>query len=787
MESLETIQTRHRKEQRELQARITNKKKNATKKTRKGVNDECAELERQLKERQERELAALNGDAGAGAGDTTADDGPDEQAGEEREEVDGQVNGTRSTDVIAQKLKEVRFDEPPEQQHGSDSNGIGQGEQQQQQQGKKRNRQKERMARRAAEQEAAAAAAEQEAANMTDHREVEKTYLLKEFKAHGLVEQEIRPDGHCLFSAVADQLLSRGVPLWVAEEEGEEGVKGKEGIPPYKLVRKKATEYMEAHADDFAPFLEEPLEAYTRKMRDTAEWGGQLELQALANAYGVEIKVLQDGRTETIEPSDMGEGKIPIRDVQVSSVIPNSFMRGIAATVGTPPQDLILLPWPELNNTWIYNQGFCDAVYIWNYFCCLTRRGGYYLESESTTWVKANDITLAGGAPIEAETQRELGIGKLITSSLGGTDKFTFNTTGNLVDFPVGLPTMNWDDGPTMLHAMGMGTNSTILNVLFQTRRIGSRVWSMFWCRIWAALDGSSLDGSVVFGGYDQQKTAGKGYTQPLDSSEDAGCSTGMAVQISKLTLHNFYVETADLLESSTRIMACIVPQHELLLNGPASIIDSFQDSTGLKAVNYSHGLHRGASQYNISEVLGGDLTISLSMGLDIRVPSNQFLVPLEDIDDGGSRVVDTQQRELLIGTLTSSKTATLGRYFLTSAYLMVDLDANSFTLWQANPTTDSKLVGVGNTGCGDTTPPNPGTGAAPRLSGGSIAGIVVGVTVGTTVLGLVTRPPNLRDEASRLSELPVLDSTKPLHHTDNELHGSPAAVSEVNGQARHI
>ncbi|KAI1088799.1 hypothetical protein F5B19DRAFT_406755 [Rostrohypoxylon terebratum] len=295
MESLETIQTRHRKEQRELQARITNKKKNATKKTRKGVNDECAELERQLKERQEQELAALNGGEDADADDTTAAGAPDER--DERDE-DGQVNGT---DTITGKLKEVRFDEPSGANNNNNTNGEEGGQQQQQSQGKKRNRQKERMARRAAEQEAATAAAEQEAANMTDYRKVEKTYLLKEFKANGLVEREIRPDGHCLFSAIADQLQARNISLSSAGEGDVDG-EGKRELP-YKVVRRRATEYMEKHPDDFAPFLEEPLDGYVRKMRDTAEWGGQLELTALANAYGVEIKVLQDGRTDTIEPS----------------------------------------------------------------------------------------------------------------------------------------------------------------------------------------------------------------------------------------------------------------------------------------------------------------------------------------------------------------------------------------------------------------------------------------------------------------------------------------------------
>ncbi|KAI1799093.1 cysteine proteinase [Daldinia bambusicola] len=309
MESLETIQARHRKEQRDLQARITNKKKNATKKTRKGVNDECAELERQLKERQEQELAALNGEV----------DNEEDTAGEIEEQEDEKPNGTSrkdATDGIAEQLDRTNISQQPPEPNSSTTQLPPQ--QQQQQQPKKRNRQKERMARRAAEQEAAAAAAEQEAANMTDHRKLEKTYLLKAFQAHHLVEKEIQPDGHCLFSAVADQLEARGVPLSLGlganadadtetETETEKEKEGKiKGLPAYRVVRRAATEYMAAHAEDFAPFLEEPLDAYVRRIRDTAEWGGQLELSALANAYGVEIKVLQDGRTETIEPNPGG-------------------------------------------------------------------------------------------------------------------------------------------------------------------------------------------------------------------------------------------------------------------------------------------------------------------------------------------------------------------------------------------------------------------------------------------------------------------------------------------------
>ncbi|KAM7195429.1 hypothetical protein V8F20_007488 [Naviculisporaceae sp. PSN 640] len=299
-ETLEQLQARHRKEAKDLQGRITSKKKNATKKTRKFVNDECAELERALKERHEEEVRALLGE---------------EPPAQEEEEEEDQAAGEEVNGELAAGLKSVQIKEPAQrQQQQAQQNG---GDQQQAggQGGKKRNRQKDRLARRAAEAEAAAIAAESEAANMTDYRSIERSSMLKQFETHGLEEKEIAPDGHCLFSAVADQLAVYGVNLDVPIP-GYAGDKGTEGGAGYRKVRQVAAGYMTSHADDYAPFLEEPLESYVAKIRDTAEWGGQLELSALANAYGVEIKVVQtDGRTEVIRPNGVPEGKEDLKTV----------------------------------------------------------------------------------------------------------------------------------------------------------------------------------------------------------------------------------------------------------------------------------------------------------------------------------------------------------------------------------------------------------------------------------------------------------------------------------------
>jgi OTU domain-containing protein 6 len=276
MESLEEIQARHRKEQKDLQSRVTQKKKQATKKTRKGVNTECEELERQLKERQEEERTGLNGESAP-----DPDDIPD--VGESVEEHT--ASQSKDMNGVTEALEKATISEPAASEDG---------------QPRKRNRAKERLARRAAEQEAAIEEAKKEAANQPDKKTVERTKMLAQFKEKGLVEKGIRPDGHCLFSAVADQLSQHGIPLGAeTETELKEDQR-------YKVVRKAAATYIEGHPDDFVAWLDEPLDQYVEKIRDTAEWGGHLELLALAKTYNVEICVLQDGIAQTIEPDSKG-------------------------------------------------------------------------------------------------------------------------------------------------------------------------------------------------------------------------------------------------------------------------------------------------------------------------------------------------------------------------------------------------------------------------------------------------------------------------------------------------
>lgn len=278
---MEELQKKHRQELRDLQSRITQRKKSATKKTRKGVNDECAVLERQLKENHETELSNLAG--------KSANVGADHKEVESDDTNQPQQESAKRLDesVVSLTL----------------SNESMNGEA-----AKKPSRQKARLARRAAEKDAAAAQAATEAEDLPNLRAKEREGMQGHYTSKGLEEQEIRSDGHCLYAAVADQLVDAGIGLQPRVRIPGLDSDGLIDKPSYKTTRRVTASYIAANPDDFAPFLEESLDDYVRTILETGEWGGHLELMALAKAYDVKIHVLQGtGQVDTIESGPQSE------------------------------------------------------------------------------------------------------------------------------------------------------------------------------------------------------------------------------------------------------------------------------------------------------------------------------------------------------------------------------------------------------------------------------------------------------------------------------------------------
>jgi len=302
LEVMEDLLSRHRKEQKDLQSQITQKKKSASKKTRKGVNDECSRLEEDLKARHQQEIESFGSSAATVP-----------QSGDSEDGATSRKDSKDDDDLLAALAGSTMTEpQPPHADKPSGAGGLDEDDETSTSASgsRKPNRQKARLARRAAEQEAVAKQAAAEASSLPDMKERERARMLEEFGKRSLREKVVAANGHCMYSAIADQMKQLGrsfaqssddkqnTTVEAQNAEAEKELRNDD----YKVVRQAAANYISHNPDDFEPFLEEPLQEYLHKIRDTGEWGGQLELMALAKTYGIDINVLQgDGRVEKIE------------------------------------------------------------------------------------------------------------------------------------------------------------------------------------------------------------------------------------------------------------------------------------------------------------------------------------------------------------------------------------------------------------------------------------------------------------------------------------------------------
>ena len=121
-------------------------------------------------------------------------------------------------------------------------------------------------------------------------------------------------------------------------------------------------------------------------------------------------------------------------------------------------------------------------------------------------------------------------------------------------------------------------------------------------------------------------------------------------------------------------------------------------------------------------------------------------MLPERTIDlDTGQLVANTTVDELLINSLQAQNSfdvPKLGRPFLSAAYLMVNHDEGTFTLWSASMSSEEDLVSVGkcdtdSNDAGVTETKN--SGGQGQVGRGTIAGAAVGAVVGVAiVIGLV-------------------------------------------------
>ncbi|KAG2145017.1 hypothetical protein BD769DRAFT_1419325 [Suillus cothurnatus] len=169
-----------------------------------------------------------------------------------------------------------------------------------------KSRHEARQARKAAALAQSHAPIDQEAdAKLARETKEEEVSIKETCDKLGVQIHEIPPDGHCLFSAVADQLALLHI------------------LPPnqanYVTVRAAASNFIYTHPDDFLPFLPsafgedgvgatsagfmtpQQFEQYCMTIKDTGAWGGEPEILALSRVYNIPIHVVQGGVPRIVE------------------------------------------------------------------------------------------------------------------------------------------------------------------------------------------------------------------------------------------------------------------------------------------------------------------------------------------------------------------------------------------------------------------------------------------------------------------------------------------------------
>ncbi|XP_065364519.1 deubiquitinase OTUD6B [Calliphora vicina] len=264
--SIEDIQSRHRKERKELQSKIQALKKNAPKsdkKKRKEVLEEIAKLETDLEKKQEEEI---------------------QQA---------------ENEVKSEQVKSAQ-EEPPNGNHNNQTNNVDEEineEKEPQQRVTKAQKRRDKKAREARQREEEIKASEDDA--MFAPKFVEASKLKSKMKERELALFNVPSDGDCLYNAIRHQLLQNGLAILTVKE-----------------LRSETANYIQANKDSLIPYMTHPesgdlltdeeFQKYCDDVRDTPAWGGQIELKALSSILKVPIEVLQADGSPTVQGAEFG-------------------------------------------------------------------------------------------------------------------------------------------------------------------------------------------------------------------------------------------------------------------------------------------------------------------------------------------------------------------------------------------------------------------------------------------------------------------------------------------------
>ncbi|KAL8670074.1 MAG: hypothetical protein Q9168_005369, partial [Polycauliona sp. 1 TL-2023] len=338
--------------------------------------------------------------------------------------------------------------------------------------------------------------------------------------------------------------------------------------------------------------------------------------------------------------------------------------------VGTPGQNVRVLPSTAGSATWIVTTGGCDPPTSE----CSDARGGLFNQNQSSTWTDLGPYTLA----LEQNLGRnESGLFGLDTISLGLSN----STGGPTLDSQIiaGIETERWYNGVLGLQQQPMNLSDfsephpTVLSSLRARNLIPSLSWAY---TAGARYRSKGSFGSLTFGGSDLSRYEPTNVSFSLAADVQRDLVVG--IQSITSTLNNGSVSSL-LPSPALAFIDSTVPYLYL----PVDACEAFESALGLvydKKNNLyfvDDTLHQTLSNINpkFTFVLGNDklskptVTITLpyaSFDLMIKPPLKPNATSYFPLRRGNDSQI------------------TLGRAFLQEAYVMVDYDQKNFTITQA-------------------------------------------------------------------------------------------------------
>ncbi|KAJ1854059.1 OTU protein, partial [Coemansia sp. RSA 486] len=306
--SLEELEARHRREKKDLAAKLMALKKTVTKgdkRKKKEVAAEIALLEAELNDRHAAEVkrfgtvsANQQNDASGAAGPVDADAEAALVAAASNVSISGPDPASASNADAAGPSSDQ-----PQQTAPLSGLYASKASTQSKLPGSKKNKAKLRQQRKEEEMRRLQEEADAEAENMVDVAAQESEAIEKLVAQDGLVVHDIRADGHCLYSAFADQVNTY------------HGFSSS-----FQDMRCLAAQYMRQHRDDFMPFMvtdcgdmftDADFERYCDRIESTADWGGHQEITALSHALQTPVFVYQTGMSALRIGDDLYSSKAP--------------------------------------------------------------------------------------------------------------------------------------------------------------------------------------------------------------------------------------------------------------------------------------------------------------------------------------------------------------------------------------------------------------------------------------------------------------------------------------------